>query len=153
MKNICEQLLLKQKKCPTQNTSEHFRWLFLLFSGINCRKCRTIFRFLPKILEKRAHISLLNIYIYILYIYWIYIYIYYTRKWIKLIKTQNLSQLISAVGCPREKWYIFAFSCKQCTLCFFSLEISEKILEWHYFTAIICWIYYFCIKRSWNIFV
>ena len=77
LKNICEQLLLKQKKCPTQTTSEHFRWLFLLFSGINCRKCRTIFRFLPKILEKRSHISLLNIYIYILYIdIYIYIYIY-----------------------------------------------------------------------------
>ena len=41
-------------------------------------------------------------YIYIFIIY-IFIYIINARKGIKLIKTQNFSQLVSAVGCTQEK--------------------------------------------------
>ena len=32
-----------------------------------------------------------------------YIYISHARKGIKIMKTQNLYQLVSAVGCPEEK--------------------------------------------------
>ena len=38
----------------------------------------------------------------------LFIYILNVRKGIKLIKTQNLSQLVSAVGCPHEKLCLFS---------------------------------------------